>query len=137
MRIPGDFNARRAKLNGPFWRVHFFESLRFRLRGKSGMQNNVITLCVALLLRIVRGCLKEAAGMFGFRRSYAGKFSLGAFWPSLDLDSARLDAVSRSLWWGSGVPIPDPVQTACSPPNAAGRTVRRHGGGPATFYRDA
>ena len=101
------------------------------------MQNRVITLCVALILRIVRGCWKEAAGVFVFRRSHAGRCSPGAFWPSLDLDSARLDAVSRSLWWGSGIPIPDPAQTACAPPNAAGRTLRRHGGGSATFYRDA
>jgi len=84
MRIPGDFNARRAKSNGPFWRVHFFESLRFRLRGKSEMQNRVITLCVALILRIVRGCWKRPRGcsFFGARtradaaRAHSGRASI-------------------------------------------------------------
>ena len=99
------------------------------------MQNNVILLCLALILRLFRGCLKQLGGMFVLRRTHAGRFGLDAIALSVDLDSARLDAVSRSLWWGSGVPIPEPALKAVCPPIPVSRPVRWHGAGPGTFLR--
>jgi hypothetical protein len=76
------------------------------------MQNNVIVLCLALILRLFRSCLKQVGGMFVLRRTHAGRIGLGAFSLSVDLDSARLDVVSRSLLWGSGIPIPERAPAA-------------------------
>ena len=103
------------------------------------MQNNVITLCLALILRLLRNCFKQAAGMFVLRRGDSGWFGLGALSLSVDLDSARLDAVSRSLWWGSGIPIPEPARSAGCPPLSVPRpafagTGRWHGTGPEIFF---
>ena len=76
------------------------------------MQNNVIMLCLALILRLFRSCLKQVGGLFVLRRIRTGGYGLGAFSPSVDLDSARLDVVSRSLLWGSGMSIPERVPAA-------------------------
>lgn len=82
------------------------------------MQNNVIVVYLALALRLLQTCLKQIGGMFVLRRVRAGKFGWGAISLGVDLDSARLDAVSRSLLWGSGIPIPEPVPAAYCLPHA-------------------
>jgi len=99
------------------------------------MQNNVIVLCLALILRLLRSCLKLVGGMFVLQRVRAGKLGLGAIALSVDLDSARLDAVSRSLLWGSGIPIPEPALTAVAPQHSVSRHCRWHGAGPGMFRR--
>jgi hypothetical protein len=97
------------------------------------MQNNVIVFYLALILRLLRDGLKLVGGMFVYRRDRAGRLGLGAFSLSVDLDSARLDAVSRSLLWGSGIPIPEPARTADCPPRFVSRPWRRRGTGPEIF----
>ena len=99
------------------------------------MQNNVIVFYLALILRLLRDGLKLVGGMFVYRRDRAGRPGLGAFSLSVDLDSARLDAVSRSLLWGSGIPIPKPALTAVAPPQSVSHQLRWHGAGPETFLR--
>ena len=111
------------------------ESFRFRLSGKSEMQNNVIMLCVASVLRLLLSCITQLGKGFVLPRLHAGQLGLFAFSLTADLDSARLDVVSRSLWWGSGVPIPKPVPTAACPPITAPRVSRWHGVPPETFHR--
>ena len=102
------------------------------------MQNNVIALCLALFLRLLRDGLKQLAGVFVFQRMYAGRFHPGSLPLSVDLDSGRLDAVSRSLWWGPGMPVPEPARTAASPPVPAARPLRWYGSGPEIFlHHDA
>jgi len=120
---------------GLFGPVHFFESFRFRLSGKSEMQNNVIMLCMASVLRLLWSCIGQLKRGFALPRVHTGHLGLGAFSLTADLDSARLDVVSRSLWWGSGVPIPKPVPMPALPPIAAPRTERWHGVPPETFHR--
>ena len=99
------------------------------------MQNNVIILCVAFVLRLLRSCLAQLRRGFVLPRLHAGHLGLGAFSPTADLDSARLDVVSRSLWWGCGMPIPKPVPAAACPPIAAPRASRWRGVPPETFHR--
>jgi hypothetical protein len=99
------------------------------------MQNNVITLCLTFVLRLLRSCLTQLRRGFALSRLPAGQFGLGAFSLTVDLDSARLDVVSRSLWWGVGVPIPKPVRAAACPPIAGPRVSRWHGVPPETFPR--
>ena len=111
------------------------ESFRFRLTGKSEMQNNVIMLCVSSVLRLLSRCIRHLGRTFVLPRLHAGHLGLGAFSLTADLDSARLDVVSRSLWWGSGVPIPKPLPTVARPPIAAPRVSRWHGVPPETFHR--
>jgi len=68
----------------------------------------------------------------------AGHFGSGAISLSVDLDSARLDAVSRSLMWGSGIPLPEPALSANCPPPSLPRRWRWHGASPEIFlHRDA
>jgi hypothetical protein len=101
------------------------------------MQNNVIMLCMALILRLLRFCCKQVAGMFVWQRPQAGGFSPGAFSLSFDLDSARLDVVSRSLWWGAGIPVPEPARSAGCPPRPDMRPLRGCGSGPESYlHRD-
>jgi hypothetical protein len=102
------------------------------------MQNNVIVVCLALILRLLRNCFKQVAGMFVLRRTRAGWYGLSAISLGVDLDSSRLDAVSRSLWWGSAIPIPEPARAAGCPPLSVPRPVfagtgRWHGAGPEIF----
>lgn len=99
------------------------------------MQNNVIMLCLALILRLLRYCFRQVAGMFVFQPTRTGTFRLSAMPLSVDLDSARLDAVSRSLLWGSGIPIPEPARSAGCPPLPVQRPLRWHGAGPEIFLR--
>ncbi|MBS0264679.1 MAG: hypothetical protein JSS02_22280 [Planctomycetes bacterium] len=67
------------------------------------MQNDHMTLpCVAYVLQLIRRCLAQVGGWFVFPQSSLGWFGLGAFSLSADLDSARLDVVSRSLLWNCG-----------------------------------
>jgi hypothetical protein len=76
--------------------------------------------------------------MFVLWRMSTGHFGSGAISLSVDLDSARLDAVSRSLMWGSGIPLPEPALSASCPPPPPPRHWRRHGAGPEIFlHRDA
>jgi len=98
------------------------------------MQNNVIVCCLAFVLRLLQNCLKRVGGIFVIRPERAGKLGLGAILLNVDLDSARLYAVSRSLMWGSGIPIPEPARTAGSLPNSVPRCPHWHGSGPETFH---
>lgn len=97
------------------------------------MQNNVIVLGVALFLRLLQGVAKAAAETFGLRGARSGSIGLGAFSPGIDLDSSRLDVVSRSLWWGSGMLIPEPVRRTDGPPLPVPRAFRGAGAGPEMF----
>ncbi len=99
------------------------------------MQNNVVALCLTLILRLLRNCFRQIAGMFVLQPTRPGTFRLGALSLSVDLDSARLDAVSRSLLWGSGIPIPEPARSAGCPPLPLLRPWRSHGAGPEIFLR--
>jgi hypothetical protein len=82
------------------------------------MQNFVIA-ALAWTWRLLRACLKRATNAFVLPTP-AGAFNPGAVPLCVDLDSARLDAVSRSLLWGTGVLAPEPTKAAvCSPPGAA------------------
>jgi len=99
------------------------------------MQNQIVMLCVAFVLQLCRGCLGQLAGSFALIRSRPGKSSLGAFSPSVDLDSARLDVVSRSLWWGAGLPVPERAPARVCPPIVVPRRVRWQGGPPDAFGR--
>jgi|GEM_PF-4544747 len=109
------------------------------------MQNNVIILRVACVLRLLLSCVVQLVRGVVLPRVHHGPChfewgGLGAFSLTADLDSARLDVVSRSLWWGSGVPVLmapvlQPVRTAACPSIAAPRTSRWHGVPPETFHR--
>ena len=95
----------------------------------NGMQNGVIAAGLALLLRLFRGSLRLLGVTFVRPRARAAGFDFSAFSFSVDLDSARLDAVSRSLWWGSGVLIRGPVPTAaCPAPARSARGCRQNAG---------
>jgi hypothetical protein len=98
------------------------------------MQNNVIVFTLALFLRLLRNGLKLVARMFVFQPERAARPGMGAFLLSVDLDSARLDAVSRSLLWGSGIPVPEPARTAGSSPTSGPRPLHWHGPGPEPFH---
>ena len=98
------------------------------------MQNNVVLFCVALVLRFLQTGLKLVGGIFVIRWERAARLGLGSLLPSVDLDSARLDAVSRSLWWGAGMPIPEPARTAGSPPTSTPRRLHWHGPVPETIH---
>ncbi len=99
------------------------------------MQNNVIILRVASVLRLLLSCLAQFGRGVVLPRLRSAHLGLGAFSLMADLDSARLDVVSRSLWWGSGVPIPKPVRAVARRSNAAPRVSRWHGVPPETFHR--
>jgi hypothetical protein len=82
-------------------------------------------LLVFVLHSVVRGLLVRI-GRVGRTLvrpwSLDGSWSLGAMGLSVDLDSSRLDAVSRSLAWGAGMLVPCPVHasdpTSSSPTGA-------------------
>ena len=99
------------------------------------MQNNVISLRVAVVLRCLLSCLTQFGRALVFPRLHSSRLGLGTFSLTADLDSARLDVVSRSLWWGSGVPIPKPVPTLACPRIAAPRVSRWQGIPPESFHR--
>ncbi|MBI3862145.1 MAG: hypothetical protein HY290_09650 [Planctomycetia bacterium] len=99
------------------------------------MQNNSVVLCVVFVLRILRRCIAQVGGWFVFPRSQPGKLGLGLFSLSADLDSSRLDVVSRSLWWGCGLPNPKPVPVAVCRPIAAPPRSRWRGGPPEMLPR--
>ncbi len=99
------------------------------------MQNNIVMLCVAFVLRLLQSGITQLKRGFVLPRLRAGRPALGAFSLTADLDSARLDVVSRSLWWGSGALIPKPVPLSACPPIAAPRGLRRYGGPPETLHR--
>lgn len=100
------------------------------------MQNtNIVMLCVAFVLHLIRRCLAQVGGWFVFPRSHTGWMSLGAFSLSADLDSARLDVVSRSLWWGMEGPKPQPVPVVVYSPIAPPVRSRWRGGPPEMLCR--
>lgn len=99
------------------------------------MQNNVIFLRLACVLRLLVSCVWQLVRGVVHPRMRTGDLGLGAFLLTGDLDSARLDVVSRSLWWGSGVPVLQPVRSAACPSIAAPRASRWHGVPPETFHR--
>ncbi|HEY2253258.1 MAG TPA: hypothetical protein VGH74_19425 [Planctomycetaceae bacterium] len=99
------------------------------------MQNNVMILRMACVLRLLWSCLAQLVRGVVLPRMHSGHWGLGAFSLTADLDSARLDVVSRSLWWGSGAPVLKPVPIVARPPSAAPRVSRWHGIPPETFHR--
>lgn len=78
------------------------------------MQNHLLAILHGIL-RILRLCRQRVWGAFVLPRGNSGKLDspalcrLGALGFSADFDSARLDAVSRSVLWGAGVLSPQPV----------------------------
>jgi len=101
------------------------------------MQINLIIIWVTIVLRLLQSCLMQVRGMFGFQRLHDGTLGSSVLSLSVDLDSARLDAVSRSLLWGSGMPVPEPARTAGCPPRFVPGPWRRCGTGPEIYlHRD-
>lgn len=97
--------------------------------------NNIVMLFVAYVLQLIRRCVTQAGGWFVFPRSQSGWLSLTALSLSADLDSARLDVVSRSLWWGCGVQKPQRVPVVICSPIAAPVRTRWRGGPPEMLPR--
>lgn len=95
---------------------------------------NFVWLCLTLILRLFSGCFRQLGRMFILERARPGRFGWSTFSLSVDLDSARLDVVSRSLLWGSGIPVRERAPAAGFPPQAAPRPVRWQATGPETFF---
>jgi hypothetical protein len=72
-------------------------------------KDTVILQIIASVLHLIRYCKSQAGGWFVFPQSFSSWFGLGPFSLSADLDSGRLDVVSRSLWWNGGSLKPRPV----------------------------
>ena len=101
---------------------------------ENGMQN-FVWLCLTLILRLLSGCFTQLKRMFVLERAHPGRFTWSTFSLSVDLDSARLDVVSRSVFWGSGIPVRERFPAAGFPPQAAPRPVRWHATGAQTIFR--
>ena len=100
------------------------------------MQNDKkILQFVAYVLYLIRRCISQAGGWFVFPQSSSGWFGWGAFSLSADLDSARLDVVSRSLWWNCGSPKPQPVPVVVRSRIYVPVKTRWRGGPPETLPR--
>ena len=95
---------------------------------------NFVWLCLTLILRLFSGCARQLRRMFVLERAHQGRFAWSTFSLSVDLDSARLDVVSRSLLWGSGIPVRERSPAAICPPQAAPRPMRWHATGSETFF---
>ena len=97
--------------------------------------NNIVMLYVISVLQLIRRCLVQAGGWFVFPQSQPGWFSRGAFSLSADLDSGRLDVVSRSLWWGTEAGQLQPIPVTIRSPIAAPVRSRWRGGPSETLPR--
>lgn len=95
-------------------------------------------LLVIVLHSVVRGLLIRIR-RFGRTLvrpwSLDGSLSLGTMWLSADLDSSRLDAVSRSLAWGSGMLIPCPFHASASTSSSPTGAMRPHPAKGVSFRR--
>ena len=98
------------------------------------MQNHLLTI-LHWTLRILRLCRQQVWGVFVLPRGSSGAFDrramsrLGAMGFSADFDSARLDAVSRSVMWGAGVLSPEPVPAKTRVPGHPAALSGRFGAG--------
>jgi hypothetical protein len=99
------------------------------------MQNHIVILCVANILRLLRAACRQVQEWFVLPQNSSGRPGLVGFLLSTDLDSARLDVVSRSLWWGCGAPTPKPVPVTICSPIAAPVRSRWRGGPPEMLPR--
>ncbi|MSR56760.1 MAG: hypothetical protein EXS05_03695 [Planctomycetaceae bacterium] len=75
------------------------------------MQNHTIAI-VSWGLRLLRICGKQIGALLVLPTTVHHPLGLGSMVMSVDLDSSRLDAVSRSVLWGAGVLSPEPVPAA-------------------------
>lgn len=90
------------------------------------MQNHLLAI-LQWILRIVRLTGQQAGEAFVLLRRSTDPERLGVLGVSVDIDSARLDAVSRSVLWGSGMLCPGSVPApAGSPWQNAGVPPVRH-----------
>lgn len=83
------------------------------------------------ILRILRLCRQRLWSVFVWPRNGSGSLErlalsrLGAMGFSADFDSARLDAVSRSVLWGAGVLSPEPVPARARALRSTANAARR------------
>lgn len=81
------------------------------------MHSHIIAI-VSWGLRFFRICGKQVGVLLALPTTIHHSLGLGAMVMSVDLDSSRLDAVSRSVLWGAGVLSPEPVPAAVRLPAA-------------------
>lgn len=79
------------------------------------MQSHILAV-VSWGLRLLRICGKQIGVILDLPTTGHRSLGLGAMAMSVDLDSSRLDAVSRSVLWGAGVLSPEPVPAAVRVP---------------------
>lgn len=70
------------------------------------MQNYLLAVLHGML-RLLRACLRQVKSLLILPQSSNAGYGLLAIGVSVDLDSSRLDAVSRSVLWGPGGWAPD------------------------------
>ena len=80
--------------------------------------------------RLLQICLGRVKALLVLPQTPTASYGLLAIGVSVDLDSSRLDAVSRSVLWGPGGWVPDerpaPVYlTSAATHSAAGDSARR------------
>jgi hypothetical protein len=90
------------------------------------MQNDLLAI-LQWILRFLRPGVAWAGRLFVLSRELLGDFGAGFPGASADFDSARLDAVSRSLLWGAGVPAPERAARASCPPGSAAGALAWNG----------
>lgn len=96
------------------------------------MQNQLLAI-LHWTLRFLRLCRQRVWGVFVLPRGNSGSLELlamsrlRAMGLSADFDSARLDAVSRSVLWGAGVLSPEPVPAKISAPRNSARSAGEYG----------
>lgn len=96
------------------------------------MQNALLAI-LHWTLRIVRLCRQWLWGVFVLPRGNSGR--IGAMGLSADFDSARLDAVSRSVLWGAGAWSPEPVPARVRVPRNTVSSAELHGAIQRRFHR--
>jgi hypothetical protein len=104
------------------------------------MQNDLLAI-LHWTLRILRLCRQQVWGVFVLPRGNLGRSEwlamsrLGAMGFSADFDSARLDAVSRSVMWGAGALSPEPVPAPVRVPRRAAISAESRRGIQLRFHR--
>jgi hypothetical protein len=96
------------------------------------MQNQLLAI-LHWTLRFLRLFRQWMWGAFVLPRGNSGPLELlamrrlGAMGLSADFDSARLDAVSRSVLWGAGALSPEPVPAKIRTPRNPARSAGEFG----------
>lgn len=89
------------------------------------------------MMTLLRVCCDALCGTPSQTGAAARIPSLGSFWLSIELDSSRMDVVSRSVFWGGAGP-PEALQSApvavASPPLTTAAAVRAVGDAPESLW---